>query len=47
MPNIRGDRQGAVIREFTKIHEEVASSLDEIIDIFNKRDIKGELVYTS
>lgn len=40
-----GDRQGAVLRELTKIHEEVVrGSLDEIIEIFNKRDIKGELV---
>lgn len=40
-----GDRKGAVLRELTKIHEEVVrGNLDEIIDHFKDRDIKGELV---
>lgn len=40
-----GDRQGAVVREITKLHEEVVrGTLDEIVEIFSERDIKGEFV---
>ncbi len=39
------DRRISVSRELTKIHEEtVTGSIDEVLEHFNKKDVKGEIV---
>lgn len=45
MRNILGDRRGAIIREATKVFEEVIrGSLSEIIQVLSERALKGEFV---
>ena len=43
--NLLGDRQAAVIRELTKIHEDaVRGRLSEILDHFSRNNPRGEFV---
>ena len=40
-----GDRRISLVKELTKIHEEVlAGNISEIIDVLNKKEPKGEYV---
>lgn len=42
---IFGDRDAAILRELTKVHEEVIDGkLSELVDILSSRELKGELV---
>jgi 16S rRNA (cytidine1402-2'-O)-methyltransferase len=39
------DRRVSVSRELTKIHEEtVTGSIDEVLEHFGKKEVKGEIV---
>ena len=39
------DRQVSVSRELTKVHEEnVRGTLEEVLDYFSRKDVKGEIV---